>query len=85
MLLQIQSSRAEVALEEGLLLDASSPVSGSSASPSEADLLEYESSIGQQVEYDNPTDNLVTALYLVSHLQQIGDPVIFLVAEFAFS
>ncbi len=30
-------------------------------------------------------DNLGTAIYAFSHLQQIADPVIFILAEFCFS
>ncbi len=29
-------------------------------------------------------ENLATAMYALSHLQQLGDPVVFLVAEFLF-
>ena len=31
------------------------------------------------------SDNLATAVYALSHLQQLCDPVIFLMAEFLFS
>ncbi|TRY72338.1 hypothetical protein TCAL_16154 [Tigriopus californicus] len=36
------------------------------------------------VEYTNHSENLATAIYTFAHLQQIGDPIIFLLAEFAF-
>ena len=36
-------------------------------------------------EYTNHSENLATAIYAFAHLQQIGDPLIFLTAEFFFS
>ena len=41
-------------------------------------------SLASTAAQDNHVENLATAAYAVSHLQQIGDPLIFLAAEFLF-
>ena len=44
-------------------------------------VIEYEAT---EVSVSSHADNLATALYVIGHLQQIGDPLIFLFAEFGF-